>query len=224
MAFKSLSQPRARLADQVYGQIVQAIRDGSISVDDRIVQEKLADEFEISRTPVREALFRMEQEGILAVSRRGGFVIRRLDNREIGELYGTRASIEGFAARMLADANDKKTCDRLRKIIIKAENLKEESVKAYFKANMTIHRAFVQASGNRFLLEFFDNIWSRGSSFTLFATIRDQDLSKSLGGHLALVDAIETGNRSVAAEKMIAHICDGKDLQFAALRKAGGEK
>jgi len=221
MAFKSLSQPRARLADQVYDQIVQAIRDGTIASDDRIVQEKLAEEFEISRTPVREALFRMEQEGILAVSRRGGFVIRRLDMDEIADLYATRASIEGFAARLLAEANDKKTCDRLRKTIIKAENLKEKNVQAYFEANMSIHRAFVEAAGNPFLLEFFDNIWSRGSSFTLFATIKDEDLSRSLGDHLSLVDAIETGDKSVAVEKMIAHICDGKDLQIEARKKAG---
>jgi DNA-binding GntR family transcriptional regulator len=221
MAFKSLSQPRARLADQVYDQIIQAIRDGTISTDDRIVQEKLAEEFEISRTPVREALFRMEQEGILAVSRRGGFVIRRLDRDEIAELYATRAAIEGFAARLLAEANNKKTCDRLRKTIIKAENLKEKTVQAYFEANMAIHRAFVEAAGNRFLLEFFDNIWSRGSSFTLFASLADEDLSKSLGDHLVLVDAIETGDKSVAVEKMIAHICDGEDMQVKARTKTG---
>ena len=219
MMFKSLSQPRIRLADQVYDQILQAIRDGSISNDDRIVQEKLAEEFEISRTPIREALFRMEQEGILSVAPRGGFVIRRLDKQEIAELYGARASIEGHAARLLVEANDKKIYDRLRKVIIKAEDLKEESVQACFEANMAIHRAFVVATDNRFLLEFFDNIWSRGSSFTLYATLQDEDLSKSFGGHLDLVDAIETGEVSTAVEKIIAHICDGKDLQLMARKK-----
>ncbi len=214
MTFKSLSQPRIRLADQVYDQIMQAIRDGTISADDRIVQEKLAEEFEISRTPIREALFRMEQEGILTVAGRGGFRIRRLEKDEIAELYGARASIEGFAARLLAEADDPKTYARLRTQIAKAEDVKDQSAQAYFKANMTIHRAFVKATENRFLLEFFDNIWNRGSSFTLFASIKNTDLSKSLGDHLSLVDAIETGDGSTAAEKMIAHICDGKDLQI----------
>lgn len=220
MTFKSLSTPRVRLADQVYDQIMQAIRDGSIAADDRIVQEKLAEEFEISRTPIREALFRMEQEGILKVAGRGGFVIRRLGKDEIAELYGARASIEGFATRLLADANDAKKCDQLRKIINKAENLKEGSVQEVFEANMAIHRAFVEATDNRFLLEFFDNIWSRGSSFTLFATLEGEDLSKSLSDHMELVDAIETGDGSLAAEKMIAHICDGHELQIDARKKA----
>lgn len=216
MAFKSLSKPRVRLADQVYDQIMQAIRTGAISSEDRIVQEKLAEEFEISRTPIREALFRMEQEGILRVSQRGGFVIRQIDEEEISELYGTRAAIEGFAARQLAERNDPGVNAELRRTIAEKENLSEHTVQAYFDANLQIHRAFVAATGNRFLLEFFDNIWNRGSSFTLFASFKKVDLSSSLGGHLALVDAIETGNGNIAADKMIAHICEGRDLQILA--------
>lgn len=214
MAFKSLSQPRVRLADQVYDQIMRAIRDGTISSDDRIVQEKLAEEFEISRTPIREALFRMEQEGILALAGHGGFRIRKLDAVEVAEMYGARSAIEGFAARILAEARDRATCDRLRETIRRAETLEENTVSAYFDANRSIHRAIVEAAGNRYMLEFFDNIWNRGSSFTLFASIQFVDLSKSLGDHMALIDAIETGNGTVAAEKMISHIRDGRQLQM----------
>ena len=71
MPFKPLAQPRQRLADQVYGQIMEAIRSGEIGPDERIVQEKLAEEFAISRTPIREALFRMQQEGILELTEGG---------------------------------------------------------------------------------------------------------------------------------------------------------
>ena len=169
MAFKTLAQPRQRLADQVYDQIMEAIRDGTITTEDRIVQEKLADEFGISRTPVREALFRMEQEGILDVAGRGGFKIRAIAGDEIKELYETRCAIEAFAARLLAQRNNKPTCDRLREIIAEAEDLQNKTTKAYFNANRTVHRAIVEASDNRFLLEVFDNLWNRGSSFTLFS-------------------------------------------------------
>lgn len=214
MVFKSLSQPRVRLADQVYDQIMQAIRAGAIAPDDRIVQEKLAEEFEISRTPIREALFRMEQEGILELAGRGGFRIRKLGAHEIAEMYGARSAIEGYAARILAETGDKATCERLRERIRRAEDLDENTVSAYFDANRSIHRAIVEAAGNRYMLEFFDNIWNRGSSFTLFASIQPVDLSKSLGDHMALIEAIETGNGSVAAERMISHIRDGRQLQM----------
>lgn len=213
MVFKSLSQPRVRLADEVYAQIMEAIRSGAISANDRIVQEKLAEEFGISRTPVREALFRMEQDGILTVAGRGGFMIRKVGKEEIRELYEARCAIEAFAARLLAQRNEKATNDRLRQTIADAEDLKNETVEAYFNANLTVHRAIVVASENRYLQDFFENLWNRGSSFTIFATIENTDLAKSLGDHMSLIDAIESGNDSFAAEKMIAHITDGYRLQ-----------
>lgn len=212
MPFTNLSEPRIRLADKVYSQIMQAIQDGSISPRDRIVQEKLAEEFGISRTPIREALFRLEQEGILCVSGKGGFKIRVPDAAEIDELYGARAAIEGYSARLLAEARDKDRLKGLRQEIIALEDLPDTSVRAYFEANRSIHRAITAASGNRFLVEQFDNIWGRGSSFALFADIRKQSMSRSLGGHLALVDAMETGNGCLAAETMIEHIFEGRKL------------
>lgn len=215
MALKSLSQPRVRLADKVYDQIIAAIHDGSISPDDRLVQEKLAEELGISRTPVREALFRMEQEGILRVAKRGGFMIRMPQAGEIAELYSARAAIEGHAARQLAVANDPKTIQHLRDVIQTEENLTDSSVQAYFNANRNIHRAFVEAANNRFMLEFFDNIWGKGTSFAVFASIKPQAMAPSLGEHMALVDVIETGDGTRAAEAMIAHICDGLELQRA---------
>lgn len=216
MNFKPLAHPPRRLADQVYDQIMAAIRSGQIGADDRIVQEKLADDFNISRTPVREALFRMEQEGILIGSSLGRFKIRVLSETEIRELYSTRCAIEGFAARILAENLNQQSIRKLRSMIRKTEKLKSKTVEAYFAANLTIHRTIVEATGNRFLLEFFDNIWNRGSSFTLFATIKNVDLANSLGDHLALIDAIATGSGLDAEQRMIEHINDGLQLQIKA--------
>lgn len=215
MAFQSISQPRQRLADQVYDQIVSAISEGTILPTDRIVQEKLAEEFGISRTPIREALFRMEQEGILEIAGRGGFKIRSFSTEEIQELYEARCSVEAFAARLLAQRNDPGVAEELRNVIIEAESLNNMSAQAYFEANRTVHRAIVKAAENRYLLEFFDSLWNRGSSFTLFSTIEETSLEKSLGDHLSLIEAIETGNDSFAAEKMITHISNGYRLQVS---------
>ena len=81
MALRSISTQRRRLADEVYDQLVTAIMDREIGPDDRLVQEKLAAELQISRTPVREALLRLEQEGVLATSSRGGFVLHRMEEK-----------------------------------------------------------------------------------------------------------------------------------------------
>ncbi|MEM9581009.1 MAG: GntR family transcriptional regulator, partial [Pseudomonadota bacterium] len=78
MALRSISTQRRRLADDVYDQLVTAIMDREIGPNDRLVQEKLASELDISRTPVREALLRLEKEGVLAVANSGGFRLAKI--------------------------------------------------------------------------------------------------------------------------------------------------
>ncbi|MEM7060946.1 MAG: GntR family transcriptional regulator [Pseudomonadota bacterium] len=217
MALKSIKTERRRLADEVYNQLMDAILGGEIGPDDRLVQERLAAELEISRTPVREALLRLEQDGVLVNSPRGGFVLYRMSEGEIRELYQARAAIESQAARILAGQNDPSKNSELRATVGREEDISTPSIRAYFDANRNIHRQFLTMVNNRFLLEMFDNIWNRGTAFRLFAAIEKVDLSKSLGDHMALVDAIESGNAGVAQEAFIDHIQDGFDLQMAAL-------
>lgn len=217
MALKSIKSERKRLADEAYGQLMDAILSGDIGADDRLVQEKLAAEMEISRTPVREALLRLEQEGVLETSPRGGFILYRITPKEVRELYQARAAVESQAARILASQNDGFKNRELRATIEREENITSPTVQAYFDANRIIHRRFVELIENRYLLDMFDNIWNRGVAFRLFAAIEKVDLSKSLGDHMALVDAIETGDKGAALEAFIDHIQDGFELQMEAV-------
>lgn len=219
MALKTIKLHRQRLADMVYGQLLEAIRNGDIGGSERLVQEKLAEQLEISRTPVREALLRLEQEGILVSSPRGGFKVYRMSANEVRELYQARAAIEGQAVRILATHNDMEANARLRKTVEREENISSSKVEDYFNANRTIHRSMVEMTGNRYLVEMFDNIWNRTTSYNLFAAIEKLDLAKSLGDHLRLVDAIETGNPVTAMEATIDHITHGFELQIKALEQ-----
>ena len=220
MKFDSIRPQRRRLADEVYEQLVSAIMAREIGPDDTLVQEKLAADMQISRTPVREALMRLEQEGVLEVSRRGSFRLYRMDDQEVRELYQSRAAVEGQCARILAVNHSEKDIAFLRRTVEREENVRDTTARSYFEANRAIHRAFVERAGNRFLLEMFDMIWGKAMAFHLFAAIENVDLAKSLGDHMALVDVIERGDRTEALETFTAHIQDGFDLQMAGL-KAG---
>lgn len=221
MALRSITTQRRRLADEVYDQLVRAIMDREIGPDDRLVQEKLAAELDISRTPVREALLRLEKEGVLHLANSGGFRLAKISEEETLELYQARAAIEGQAARILTARNDPEELDGLRALITKTEDMKNPSTRDYFVANRTIHRAFMEAAGNRFLIEMFDMIWGRAMAFHLFAAIENADISKSLGNHIELVDVIATGDRTAALEAFSAHIQEGFELHLAGIRNAG---
>lgn len=222
MVLRSLKTERRRLADDVYQQILDAILADDIGMDDQLVQEKLAAELEISRTPVREALLRLEQEGVLVTSPRGGFTLRRISEREVREIYDVRAAIEGQAVRILAVRNDPAVHKDLRRMIQREEDLSEHTVQAYFSANRMIHRSIVEHSGNGLLLEMFDNIWNRAVSLHLFAAIEEIDLSESLGNHQELVEAMESGDWRTATTALFDHVDDGFELQTRALRVRQG--
>ncbi len=217
MKFRSIQPQRKRLADEVYTQLIAAIMRREIGPDDRLVQEKLAADMQISRTPVREALMRMEQEGVLEVSTRGSFKLYNMDAQEVRELYQSRAAVEGQCARILAVNHSDDDIAYLRSTVEKEETIKEETAQAYFEANRNIHRAFVEVAGNRFLLEMFDMIWGKAMAFCLFATIENVDLDKSLGAHMGLVDVIASGDKTAALEQFMAHIQDGFELQMEGL-------
>ncbi len=217
MKLKKIKPERRRLADEVYKQLLDAIHNNDIKANERLVQEKLATELQISRTPIREALLRLEQEGVLVTSSRGGFIIHQKSSLEVKELYQARAAIEVQATRILTSQNNTQKNDQLRDIIEREEKLVTPTIDAYFKANCNIHRAIVELCENRYLLELFDNIWNRGIAFRVFAEIDKIDLSKSLGDHIALLEAIKTGNQDTATKAAIDHIGDGLELQMKAL-------
>lgn len=215
--FKKIEPLRTRLADAVYEQIFAAITHGDIEPGERIVQEKLAQELNVSRTPVREALLRLEQEGVLTTVGRSGFEIVRISADDVRQIYQSREAIEGYAIRLLTESGNPISVARIDAIIETEENLKSQTVTAYFNANRAIHRGIVSETGNRYLLEMFDSLWNRSSSFQMFAEIGNLNLEKSLGEHASLCDAIRTADANHAVATMRAHITSGLDLQLAAL-------
>ncbi len=218
--FKPLKQPKKRLADMIYDQIMDAINNGEITPATRLVQEKLAEQFGISRTPVRESLFRLAQEGILYTSDHGTFQLYKITKKDTLQLYQLRAAIESQAARIVTKNASEKMFMALRKIIKDKENIADTaSIRDYFEANLMIHRAIVLASKNKYLLKAFDTLWNRGSSYKLFTSIGDMNMAQSLGGHMLLIDEMENRDVVRTGEAMIAHIYEGLELQLAAIKK-----
>jgi len=214
--FKAINTS-ARLADEVYQQILDAITAGVVDPHKRIVQERLADQLQVSRTPIREALIRLENEGVLVRVGRSGYKVRPVGEDEVLHIYQAREAIECYAAACLSQNAGADCVKRLRGKIKEHENQPKSTAKDYFEANRNVHRAFVIETGNPFLLEMFDAIWNKGRSFYLFAEMVDVDLPESLEDHYALCDAIASGDEQKAAQSMRAHIRDGLQLQRIAL-------
>ena len=213
-----------RLADEVYQQILEAIISGGVDPDKRIVQEKLADQLAVSRTPIREALIRLENEGVLIRDGRSGYKIRPLTAEEAIKIYQAREAIEGFSAGLVSRSTSRETFEKIELVVFKAEHQPKSTVTDYFEANRSIHRAIVEAAENPFLLDMFDAIWNRSRSFFLFSEMANLDIASSLDDHLSVCEALRNGTEQEAVAAMRAHINHGLDLQFDAMttNRSGG--
>ncbi len=215
--FKRMPDVQPRLADDVYEQILSAIINGQIAPGERLIQEKIASEINISRTPVREALLRLEQEGILELSGRKGFAIRQISEAEVRDLYEAREAIEGYGAYWVA-AN--RTDGRLAAIEAKVaaeQVLTERDIEAEFYLNKDIHRTIVEQTGNKVLIGMFDSIWGRGVSLWLFAATRSNQEPPDLMIHQELLQVLKTGTPEEAQRAMIDHISEGLERNILGL-------
>ena len=215
--FQAIEPSRPRLADEVYRQVLDAVLAGELRPGERIVQDRIAQEINVSRTPVREALLHLEQEGILARAGTAGFTVRGISENEVRDIYQAREAIEGYAARVVAEQRSAASLRRIARTVEREESIATGGVEEYFHANRRIHRSLVEETGNEYLLKSFDAIWNRGFSFRVFAAIENADLDASLHEHEGLVASMRSDHPREAGEAMIAHIRQGLTLQLRAI-------
>ena len=200
------------MSDEVYRQIVEAVSARRISPRDRIIQEDLADMMQVSRTPVRDALLRLESEGVLARVGRRGFQLRSFTFEEVEQLYHAREAVECYAFGRLSQQLDANAISRLTTTIEELEHGPCESIMDYFNTNRLIHREFVVQAQNPFLVEMFDSIWNRSRCPFLFSELGSTELEKSLTGHLELCELLDRRDEQLAMQEMRQHIRDGLEL------------
>ena len=92
------------LSDGAYARILTAVRDGTLAPGTRIRESQMAEWLEMSRTPVRQAIQRLEAEGLLTMAPRAGLVVTTVDEELVEELYYMREVLEGTAARLAAES------------------------------------------------------------------------------------------------------------------------
>jgi len=213
--FLPIDAHRPRLADEVYSQLVEALSDGSLRPGDRLIQERLAEAMGVSRTPVREALLRLEQEGIITPGNRGGFIVRSATEDEIREIYETREAIEGYAARLLAERADPAALSIVQKAIEEHSVQVHGSVHEGYLANKAVHRAIVEATGNAQLVGLFDAVWDRSVAVLLYADLHRVAESTFEPSHEALLATLRAGEPDRACQAMIDHIRVGLAEQLS---------
>jgi len=187
-----------------YTLILEAIDDGTYRPGDRLVESDLAERFGVSRTPVREALQRLETQSMLARDGRS-LIVASLDHNQLAELYVVRAELEGLAARLAAKHASPEEV-RVLQSLIEADRAHLDDPAAMSRANRRFHKQIHLASHNRYLVQQLDLVHR---SMALLATTSLAAVGRSeaaLAEHEAIVAAIAAGDGVAAQAALSAHI------------------
>jgi DNA-binding GntR family transcriptional regulator len=198
------------LAELAHQRLTEALLAGHLVPGDRLVQDVLAERLGISRTPLRDALQRMEREGIVRPAGTRGYVVRELSQPEIAQLYEVREAVEGHAARLVAARAACAVAD-IESELHRLSATAEPTGRGAFQANRLAHRAVVEAAGNPFLLEFFDDLWGRSVTLQAWG---DYYASADAGidlvtDHAEVLAALRSGDPDHAGTVMVAHVRGG---------------
>lgn len=187
-----------------YMLILEAIDTGLYKPGDRLVESDLAERFGVSRTPIREALQRLETQSLLARDGRS-LIVASLDHNQLSELYVVRAELEGLAARLAARHATGEEVRVLRDMVEEDRALLGQPA-AMARANRRFHKMIHLASHNRYLVQQLDLVhrtMALMATTTLAAEGRDKN---ALAEHDEIVAAIEARDESRAEAALKDHI------------------
>jgi DNA-binding GntR family transcriptional regulator len=187
-----------------YAMILEAIDIGTFRPGDRLVESDLADRFGVSRTPVREALQRLETQSLLARDGRS-LIVASLDHNQMSELYVVRRELEGLAATLAARHASAEEV-RILRDMVEEDNALVNDPPALARANRRFHQQIHLASHNRYLVQQLDLVhrtMALMATTSLAAAGRTQIAQSE---HDAIVSAIEARNEDAAGQALRDHI------------------
>lgn len=204
---KTKGQKTKTLVDRVYHEIQNRILYNIWGTGHQALEQELAEELGVSRTPVREALIRLQRDGLVKVVPRHGMRVLPISPTDIQEIYQILTSLEALAVELAAarklTARELQSLEQSTKEMEAAHNA--DDIRAWVQADENFHCRLVELSGNRILTEVVDNFWGRAQRARMTMLAMRKSTEESTLEHARLVDAIRNGDSALARETLEAH-------------------
>ena len=198
--------------DQAYAALKQAIMDADIYSHPhelRLDERQLSRSLGVSRTPIREAMTLLEQEGFLrTVPRRGIFIIRKT-KRQIIEMIEMWAALESMAARLsTVNATDEEIAS-LRTMFDEFRNqTPAEHIHEYSEANIAFHQAIIRLSGSHLMGKTLDNLFIHVRAIRRLTISQSDRAARSIADHMRIIEALERRDTELAERLVRQHSLD----------------
>lgn len=206
----------------LYHQLLEEVLEGDLRPGEILVESALGKRFGVSRTPIREALRMLEQDGVLERVNRG-MRVRQTSSEEVLEIYGVRTILEAAAARDAATRRtdyDLATLDRILRTMGEARTATPQEMAAI---NRSFHRAIWQAARNRTLADLLERLAVHLRRYPATTYLRSGRWEAALEEHRLLLEAIRQRDPDAAAEVAEKHMWAARDVRLDMIREAPDE-
>jgi DNA-binding GntR family transcriptional regulator len=214
-----VTQPSAATA---YHQIRRWIVEGYFRPGERLIEQRIAKELDLSRTPVREALRMLQSEGLVRFEANRGATVRSLTIGDIADLYELRARLESMAAELAAERATPDQLERLEAAGIEfaeaaaeARNGDLEATRRVFHQNDVFHLTFLEAAHHDRLTQTLIRTVDHTLVFQAFRHYRPSDLERSVLFHHLINRAIQQNEGTRAGGLVYEHVIQGRDQLLA---------
>jgi DNA-binding GntR family transcriptional regulator len=196
---------RRRLGDVAYEEVRKRIVSGDFPMGSRLNEVRLASDLGVSRAPVREAVRRLAEEGLVTEQPHIGAVVREIDASSLIDLYNVRAAIEPLAIRLATRRRmDTKPLRTLIRRMAAAAESNDFSLVA--RHELEFHSTITESSGNRVLIQIFRGLQGQVLMGLALDDSGYPNLEEVAVEHEPLIEAIESGNEGRAAQLMQRHV------------------
>jgi DNA-binding GntR family transcriptional regulator len=224
----SFLEPPNSISDQIYERVKQKILLGEIEPSERLMQNQVAESLNASRTPVREAFRRLEQDGLVERVPQGGVRVTRIDLDTIQNVFGIRKVLEAYAVELACDRITGEEISALKRLMSQArETLKspelglETKLKKLFELNSQFHDTIYRAADNAFLLGIINNLRNIVRRMRYMGLRADSTWDQVWEEHSRLIECLETKNREAAVGLIQEHLVNAASYVEAELRLKG---
>ena len=201
------------LREEVYGSLKKSILNGKLKAGQRLIEEQLANQVGMSRTPVREAFHKLERDDLVFRLPKGGFAIREFTKEDVEEIFGIRSALESYAAYLatLNIAPDKlsileKKIDELERVLDSGDDEKIVQLHTDF------HEILYKTSKSKKLIGMIDNFHEYFYGYRLALLPTSAGFKTSIAEHRTILEAMKKKNSRLVERLVRNHLEKGRDL------------
>lgn len=195
------------LRDVVFENLRTAILEGNLKAGQRLMEVQLAEQLGVSRTPIREAIRKLELEGLVVMLPRKGAYVANMSFKDLIDVLEIRATLEGLAASLAAERRNDEDVIKLEKVAKEfEEGVRNADIEVVLKKDVEFHENIFLMANNKKLYHLITSLWEQVHRFRVMYVSNNEASLSLVDEHKRILDAIKNGDCELAKKYATEHI------------------